>query len=37
MSELEIVLVSISTVALVAAYFLNKVDVTKWNNKHSHE
>ena len=37
MSELEIVLVSMGTIALVAAYFLNKLDVSKWNNKHSHE
>ena len=37
MSELEIVLASMGTVALIAAYFLNKVDVSKWNHKHSHE
>ena len=37
MSELEIVLLSMGTVALVAAYFLNKLDVSKWSNKHSHD
>ncbi len=37
MSKLELVLVTMGTVALIAAYFLNKVDPNKWENKHSHD
>ena len=36
MTNLEIALLSMGTVALVAAYFLNKIDPNKWN-KHSHD
>jgi hypothetical protein len=39
MSELEITLAVMSAVALIAAYFLNKIDVSKWNkdnNKKAH-
>ena len=36
MTSLEITLLSMGTVALVAAYFLNKIDPNKWG-KHTHD
>lgn len=37
MSELEMVLFGMGTIALIAAYFINKIDIKKWSDKHSHE
>jgi len=36
MNNLETVLFTMGTIALIAAFFLNKLDPNKWN-KHSHE
>jgi len=37
MTSLEMVLLGMSIVALIAAYFLNNLDISKWNKRHSHE
>jgi hypothetical protein len=37
MHNVDIVLLGMSIVALIGAYFLNKLDVSKWENKLSNE